>query len=78
MTKLSTAFESGGLLCAGNMCYPPVPNKRAGEIIGGRLEMAQCNNNRGVRIIRGAAVLGEIKNGRFLGKHVSFIFLCEQ
>ena len=38
--------------------------------------MVRYNDNRGVGIIRG--VLGEIENSRFLGKHVSVIYLCEQ
>ena len=39
--------------------------------------MVRYNNNRGVGII-GGGVLGEIENSRFLGKHVSVIYLCEQ
>ena len=39
--------------------------------------MVRYNNNRGVGII-GGGVPGEIENRRFLSKHVSVIYLCEQ
>ena len=39
--------------------------------------MVRYNNNRGVGII-GGGELGEIENSRFLGKHVSVLYLCEQ
>ena len=39
--------------------------------------MVRYNSYRGVEII-GGGVLGEIENSRFLGEHVSFIYLCEQ
>ena len=40
--------------------------------------MVRYNNNRGVGIIGGGGVLGEIENSRFLSEHLSFIYLCEQ
>ena len=60
--------------------YSGVPNKRGGG----------SENNRGgggwkwfnITVIGGwnnrEGGLGEIENSRFLGKHVSFIYLCEQ
>ena len=39
--------------------------------------MVRNNNSRGVGIIGGAGVLGEIENSRFLSEHVSFIYFCE-
>ena len=41
------------------------------------LEMARYNNDWGVGII-GGACLEKQKVVAFLGKHVSFIYLCEQ
>ena len=39
--------------------------------------MVQYNSNRRVGIIGGGG-LGEIENSRFLGKLVSYIYLCDQ
>ena len=39
--------------------------------------MVRYNNNQGGWNNRGG-VPGEIENSRFLGKHVSVIYLCEQ